>query len=142
MEAVAQGAEPEWKPDIEFFQQALGFRVGNYGLSKWSDLFTSRQLVTLLAFSNLVQEARYKIERDALAASLPDYAEGVEAHCKGALAYADAVSVYLGCALSRLASYNNTICVWNMKGGSVAQIFARQAISMNWDFIEVNPLRR
>ena len=142
MEAVAQGAEPEWKPDIEFFQQALGFRVGNYGLSKWSDLFTSRQLVTLLAFSNLVQEARYKIERDALAASLPDYAEGVEAHCKGALAYADAVSVYLGCALSRLASYNNTICVWNMKGGSVAQIFARQAISMNWDFIEVNPLEK
>ena len=40
MEAVARKAKPEWKPDVEFFQQALGFRVGNYGMTKWSDLFT------------------------------------------------------------------------------------------------------
>ena len=40
-----------WKPDVEFFQQALGFRVGNYGLTKWSDLFTPRQLVALTTFS-------------------------------------------------------------------------------------------
>ena len=43
MEAVARKAKPEWKPDVEFFQQALGFRIGNYGMSKWSDLFTPRQ---------------------------------------------------------------------------------------------------
>jgi putative DNA methylase len=29
-----------------------------------------------------------------------------------------------------------------MKGGSVSQIFGRQAISMNWDFIEINPLEK
>jgi putative DNA methylase len=28
-EAVANMAEPAWKPDVEFFQKALGFRVGN-----------------------------------------------------------------------------------------------------------------
>ena len=39
-EAAARQAVPEWKPDVEFFQQALGFRVGNYGMTKWSDLFT------------------------------------------------------------------------------------------------------
>src|SRR5690606_20783050 len=43
---------------------------------------------------------------------------------------------------SRLASYNNANCVWNMQGGSVAQIFARQAIPMVWDYIEINPLEK
>jgi putative DNA methylase len=40
METIARNAKPLWKPDVEFFQQALGFRVGNYGMTKWSDLFT------------------------------------------------------------------------------------------------------
>lgn len=53
MEAIAHQEEPEWKPDIEFFQQALGFRVGNYGMTKWSDLFTHRQLVALTTFCDL-----------------------------------------------------------------------------------------
>jgi putative DNA methylase len=42
MEATASEAKPRWKPDVEFFQKALGFRIGNYGLTKWSDLFTPR----------------------------------------------------------------------------------------------------
>lgn len=142
MEKVARKAVPAWKPDIEFFQQALGFRIGNYGLSKWSDLFTCRQLTALATFSDLVGEAREQIKRDALAAGLSGDAQGLDVGGTGAQAYAEAVSVYLGCALSRLTSYNNTICVWNMRGGSVAQIFARQAISMNWDFIEINPLEK
>ena len=45
-----------WQPDVEFFQQALGFRIGNYGMTKWSDLFTRRQLVALSTFVDLVQE--------------------------------------------------------------------------------------
>ena len=66
MEAVARKAKPEWKPDVEFFQQALGFRVGNYGMSKWSDLFTPRQLVALTTFSDLVGEAMERVHRDCL----------------------------------------------------------------------------
>lgn len=53
MEEVAGRAEPAWRPEIEFFQQALGFRVGNYGFSKWSDLFTMRQLAMLATFSEV-----------------------------------------------------------------------------------------
>ena len=67
-EAAARKAAPEWKPDIEFFQQAFGFRVGDYGMTKWSDLFTPRQLVALKTFSDLVAEAMAHIKRDALGA--------------------------------------------------------------------------
>jgi putative DNA methylase len=34
MEAVARKAEPGWKPDVQFFEHALGFRVGNYGMDR------------------------------------------------------------------------------------------------------------
>jgi putative DNA methylase len=142
MEAIARRAEPTWKPDTEFFQQALGFRVGNYGMTKWSDLFTLRQLVALTTFSDLISEAKTKVLNDALAAGLRDDSKSLASGGVGANAYSQAVSIYLGCALSRLATYANTICHWNIKGGSVGQIFARQAISMSWDYMEVNPLEK
>jgi putative DNA methylase len=142
IEAMASTAAPNWKPDTEFFQQALGFRVGNYGMTKWSDLFTPRQLVALTTFSDLIVEAKAKVLNDALVAPLPDDPRSLAAGGLGAKAYSEAVSIYLGCALSRLATYANTICHWNIKGGSVGQIFARQAISMSWDYMEVNPLEK
>jgi putative DNA methylase len=57
----------------------------------------------------------------------------------GAAAYADAVAVYLSLAVSRLATYCNTICHWNLRGGSIQSIFSRQAIPMSWDFMEICP---
>lgn len=141
-ESVALSAAPPWKPNEEFFTEALGFRVGNYGMTRWSDLFTSRQLAVLTAFSDLVSDAREKILSEALASGLADDGQPLVASAVGPTAYSQAVSVYLGCMLSRLASYSNTICHWNIKGGSVGQIFARQAIPMSWDYIEVNPLEK
>ena len=60
------------------------------------DLFTPRQLVALTTFSDLVQEARERVKRDALAAGLPDDGKRLDAGGTGATAYADAVAVYLG----------------------------------------------
>ena len=70
MEETARAVKPTWKPDVEFFQQALGFRIGNYGMSKWSDLFTPRQLIALTTFSDLIPEVRGKVLTDALAAGM------------------------------------------------------------------------
>jgi putative DNA methylase len=72
MEAIALKAKPEWKPDFEFFQQALGFRVGNYGMTKWCDLFTDRQLLALSTFSDLVQESHKRIVIDSIKIGLAE----------------------------------------------------------------------
>lgn len=140
--APSQRATPAWKPDVRFFAEALGFRIGNYGMSQWSDLFTNRQLITLTTFADLIFNARDLAKRDATAGGWPNDDRGIDTGGTGASAYSEAISVYLGCVLSRLASYNNCFSMWNMKGGSVAQIFGRQAISMSWDFIEINPLAK
>ena len=72
VEAIAINATPTWKPEVAFEQQALGFRVGNYGMTSWSDLFTPRQLVGLTTFCDLVGEARERIHKDALSAGFSD----------------------------------------------------------------------
>lgn len=141
-EAIARKAKPEWKPDVEFFQHALGFRVGNYGMSKWSDLFTDRQLVALTTFSDLVGEACDRVRRDAVAAGLPDDTKPLRDAGTGATAYAEAIAVYLAFGVSKSADYWSNLCTWRSdpKNLGVGHVFARQAISMTWDFAEGNPL--
>jgi putative DNA methylase len=138
IEMVAQQASPIWKPDVEFFEQALGFRIGNYGLTKWSDLFTPRQLVALTTFSDLTTEARDKIRHDAIKAGMADDGVGLDAGGTGATAYADAVAVYLAFAIDRLADYGSSIATWKPSGEQVMQTYKRQALPMTWDFPESN----
>lgn len=135
-ESVTHDAYPRWKPDVEFFQQALGFRVGNYGMRKWSDLFTQRQLVTLTALSDLVQEAMEQIRRDAIAAGLPNDAHPLRDGGTGATAYAEAVGVYLAFAVDRCTDFSNTCTRWVPGNQKVMNLFGRQTIAMTWDFPE------
>jgi putative DNA methylase len=98
--------------------------------------------VALTTINNLIGEVREIIESDALANDNRDAGRGLAEGGTGATAYAQAISTYLGCAFSRLVDYNNSLCVWNMRGGSVAHTFARQTVSMSWDYIEINPLQK
>jgi len=139
-ENIAQSAKPTWQPDVEFFQQALGFRIGNYGMTKWSDLFTPRQLVGLTTFSDLVVEARERIRQDASAVGMADDGNGLDAGGSGATAYGEAVSIYLAFAMTRMADWGNSLGRWESKAQVPQQLFGRQAIPMVWDFCETNVL--
>ena len=139
-EAIAHEVQAEWKPDVAFCQQALGFRVGNYGMSLWSDLFTPRQLAMLSTLSRLVDEARERIERDAVIAGVLDDDWPLYRGGSGAVAYAEAVSVYLGFAVSKQADLGNSLCRWEPIAQCPRQLFGRQAIPMVWDYAEGNPL--
>lgn len=117
----------------------MGFRVQAYGLTRWTDLFTNRQLVALTTLSDLVGEARERVLADALASGMPE-GEGLQAGGSGARAYADAIATYLALGVSRTADYCNTLCTWNVSRDTPAHLFTRQAIPMTWDFIETNTL--
>lgn len=109
-----------------------------YGLIKFSDLFTNRQLVALTTFSDLVGQARQRVLEDALAAGVEE-GESLEAGGAGARAYADAIATYLALAVSRLADYSNSLCTWDTTRESTTHLFTHQAIPMTWDFTEANP---
>ena len=138
MEAAAAKLEPAWKPDVEFFQQALGFRVGNYGMTKWSDLFTPRQLVALAMFSDLVSEARERVRVDSRAVGMLDDGKGLDANGTSASAYAEAVGVYLAFGVSKLADSQNALVSWKPSMNQAIHLFTKQAVPMLWDFAEPN----
>jgi putative DNA methylase len=140
MEATARQAKPQWSPDVEFLQQALGFRVGNHGMTKWSDLFTSRQLLALSTFADLVQETRVRVNRDALAAGLNNDGKPLVADGSGVSAYADAVATYIALSLSKVADYNCALVPWYTKEDRPGHLFSKQAIPMVWDYAKLNPL--
>lgn len=137
-ENVANSAEPEWIPMGDIPEQALGFRVQLYGMDEYNKLYTSRQLVALTTFSDLVHEAREQAYTDALKAGLPD--DGIPLHegGHGALAYAEAVSVYLAFGVDKLADYDSVLCSWHSGRDTIRNTFGRQALPMVWDYSEVN----
>jgi putative DNA methylase len=139
MLAVSRTAEPAWTPEGSFVEDARAFTPFIYGLKEWRHLFTRRQLVALTTFSDLVQKAREQTLRDALVAGVSDKSESLAADGVGAVAYADAVAVYLAFAVDRLADAGSSLASWTPQRDTLRSTFARQALSMVWDFAEANP---
>ena len=140
-EVIAQSAMPQDTPETDLPERALGFRVQEYGMRKWRDLFTDRQLVALTTFSDLVGEARELVRQNATDAGIGDDSTPLRDGGDGAMGYAEAVGVYLAFALSRSADRGSTICSWDSspKMEALRNTFGRQAIPMIWDFAEGNP---
>ena len=139
-EAVAREAKPEWKPETPLAPEPRALWTPPYGLTTFGHLFTPRQLVALTTFSDLVGEAMERVRSDAAAAGLADDGVPLREGGTGAVAYAEAVGVYLGVNVSRQANRTATLNFWDQKGENVQQVFARQALPMTWDYVEGNPL--
>ena len=137
-EQIARTAEPKWKPEAPLPNDKRAFWTPPYGLRSFGDLFTDRQLVALNTFSDLVHEARAQIEADGMAAGLSTDPTPLRGGGKGAKAYAEAVSVYLGLCVGRMANRASSLNFWDKKGENVQQVFARQGLPMTWDFVEGN----
>ena len=116
---VAQSAESVWRPRGRLPEQALGFRIQNYGVTQWDQLFTERQLTMLTVFSNLLSEFQASIRiRDE---------------------YTDAIRTYLALAIGRTAESSCSFTWWLNSHEAIPALFSRQVISMTWDFVEGNP---
>jgi putative DNA methylase len=140
-EAIVLQAKPSWYPDTEMPKKHRNFQPPVYGMNSLGDIFTSRQLVALTTFSDLVQEARERVRKDALAAGMPNNDCGLDEGGTTSTAYADAVVMYLGLSASKAADNNSTICSWmpGIKYEVIRNTFSRQAIPMSWDYAEANP---
>jgi putative DNA methylase len=100
-----------------------------YGLERFDQLFTPRQLTAMVTLSDLAKAIEADVERDALAAGLS---------VDDAVTYARAVTTFLALAVDRCGDFNNALCRWKPSGEQLMQLFGRQAIPMVWDFAESN----
>ncbi len=162
-EAIACQASPQWKPQGDVPARLTGGTCVPYGMKKWGDLFTPRQLVALTTFADLVPEAIARVREDAaqafaaLAESRMQAAsirsEDAAHHSEiaalrdpkpldqggtGAAAYAEAVGVYLALLVDQVANHSSSICGWNHPNTQLRSVFSRQALPMTWDYAETN----
>jgi len=93
-----------------------------YGITKWGDLFNSRQKLALITFTEKVRLAYKKMIE-----------EGYDKE------YAKAVVSYLGLGVSRLADKNSSLCRLIPQTEAIGFTYGRQALPMLWDYIEMNP---
>ena len=119
----------------------------------YADLFTPRQLIALTTFSDLVQEARGRVQRDAAAAGLADQPQTPAETAARARPRMPTLS---GCiwgwqsVVSRIGTTPSVLGTHGPSGtrastggsartASLRNLFARQAIPMAWDYGEANP---
>lgn len=105
-------------------QNTLGITVRPYGIRRFKDLFLLRQQLTLLQFAAATKDACPEIRSCGLS--------------PGQLA---AITATLALVTSRFSNFSSTLCTWFYDGGrGVKHVFARQVLTMVWDFAETNPL--
>lgn len=131
-----------WIPEERLALDPRNLWCVSYGLESFTDLFTSRQLLALTTLSDLVKEARQKVEAAAL--KHPQFKSSDQKSLteggRGPVAYADAVATFLAFAVDRCSDFNNALTRWSPSNEKVMNLFGRQAIPMVWDFAEANIL--
>ena len=99
-----------------------GTRRRRFEPSTQAQLYTSRQLVTLVTLADQVSLVRDRVVRDG-----------------GSQEWADAVATLLGLAVGRRARYGSSQSQWRLRSSAHAKAesaFSRNDIPMMWDFAE------
>lgn len=128
-----------WKPDLIISGTTQYLGVKPYGMDRFDQLFTDRQLLAITTFSDLAIEVKEHIQRDAINAGLPDNGKLLYDGGTSAIAYAEAVGVYLSLAVSKETAFLVSQARWRAGEGKSAPAFGRQAIPMVWDYADLNP---
>lgn len=130
----------DWRPETDIAHDKKSMFTPLYGLTKFSDLFTERQLITLDTLSSLANSVAEKVREDAISSGMSD-GDGLMAGSSSALAYGQSIAVFLSFFISRMANLNNALCQWRNDPAKehVGHLFSRQAIPMIWDYAEANP---
>jgi adenine-specific DNA methylase len=116
------GIEPV--PDEEIQMTGRGqITTPLFGMTKFGDLFNSRQKLALITFAEKVRQAHAQI-----------LSQGAEPE------FAKAVVTYLALAVSKIADYCSTLCQWRNNLETVGHTFSRQALPMLWDYVEGNSI--
>jgi len=138
-EKIAINAIPSWRPELSISGSSQYLGIKPYGMDRFDQLFTNRQLLSLVTFSDAVSKVVKLVEKDAIAAGVPNDPKSLSEGGKGARAYGEAIGLYLAFAVDRCADKWASLSIWNVVGEKVEHVFGMQALRMTWDFADCNP---
>lgn len=99
------------------------FSVDGYGMRRWADLFTSRQL---LALGTLLKWTRASTKELTTRGYPTDLLQGTAS--------------YLAMILDFVINRNSLLCTWTLTRETTRSTFARFALPITWDFAEASVL--
>ena len=108
------------------------FGVQDYGIGKFYELFTHRQLNAMVTFSDKIKEIKEEITQDIIHSKVLS-GDDVDDYTK-------CIITMLGLVLDRCVDFNTTLSRWVPKNQKVMGLFGRQFIPMIFDFAEANIL--
>jgi adenine-specific DNA methylase len=111
------------------------FSLHNYGMKKWRDLFTPRQLLAMGTFVKHTRKAIEDITQRRLVRT--DIAVGKSDDLQKE---AESIGAYLSLCLDRLVDYSSAMCTWHNSKEQMRNTFGRFALPIIWDFTEVSPV--
>jgi len=99
------------------------FTVHIFGLKRWCDLFTLRQLLALGTFVKHTRAVPQAMERSITSAG-----------------FVEAVSGYLALCVDRITDRSSSICHWDLGYEKIANTFTGFRLPISWDFSESSPI--
>ncbi len=105
----------------------LGFGVQQYGMTKWIELFNSRQILSHIIFAEEIRNHFPIIESEIKSVFPEDPKTGFKAVC-----------AYLTLIFGRLLDKNANLVIYNAYGEKIEHVFGRTALPMAWDYVELN----
>ncbi|MBN8552585.1 MAG: DUF1156 domain-containing protein [Caulobacterales bacterium] len=129
IEKIALDTDPVWRPETLIPLKHRNFQTPLYGMTRFGDVFTDRQLVALGAFVDTLKSLKDEVE-----SSLTDNV-GV----RNIDSYIRALRVYLSFSISKALTRNCSLAIWETGMGRLAGALGRQALPMQWTFAETNP---
>jgi putative DNA methylase len=109
-----------------------------YGMRRYKDLFTPRQLISLNELAVAIRGVEPQVLADCRGTWGTSDTRPLLEGGTGAPAYAQLVKLCLGFALDRTVEHSTAVSRWRSGSESVTSIFSRPSIPMTWDYAEAN----
>lgn len=110
-------------PNESIQKNSAGGDTLSWGITKWGEMYSNRQLLVMHSLinekKNLLENFRH-FEKD----------------------YSIAISTYLAFLIDRIAMRNTRHNTWHLQQDTIEKVFGRQAISMVFDYPEMNPFSK
>ncbi|MGI0501251.1 DUF1156 domain-containing protein, partial [Limnospira platensis] len=132
----------QYLPDVEINPGFNTNQLRRYGLTNWSKLFNPRQLLTLVTYAEIINEAKEKIraecelEKAAKIESVENDGEAVaeiEDYYRGKL---EAIATYLAMVFDQAMDRNNRLSHWDAARVSAKVATASHSLNLMWNYPE------
>lgn len=104
-------------PQEQMQRNSAGGDTFTWGITRWGQMFSSRQLYTLFTLTTNLHQIQQLLEDSE---------------------YSKAILTYLGVFIDRIAAVNTSFSRWDVTRENIQSPFARQAIAITFDYPESN----